>query len=376
MKIKKIEVNYLSIPLKKPYVLSKMYGTLYKTEPIVVKVITDEGIVGIGETDPMALFTGETPETCVAVLKKYLAPALIGKDPTNIAIIHMIMDGVVRDMHLAKASIDIACYDILGKAANMSVANLLGGKIHDSLPIMGSIGGGTPMENAEEAIRLIEKEKYSSLMVKVGSANFKTDAERTKAITKAVGDDIVLIPDANQGWDVSTTLKYLEAVSDCNIDAMEQPILGSKIDDFSKIKKATNIKLSADESLLSLENAKKMIEEKSVDIFSIKVCKCGGIIKSKEIIDLANIYGVECLFNSMIEEGITQAASYALGSTSKNLYPYGHAYFSPLRLDNDITNYSTFIKNGRINIPDTKGLGIELDQEKVDFYTIHKIDID
>ncbi|MCG8483408.1 MAG: hypothetical protein MJA31_08885 [Clostridia bacterium] len=369
MKIKKIDVLHLSVPLKKPYKLSKLYGTLYTTEPVVVKITTDEGMVGVGETDPMPLFTGETAETAVTVIHNYLAPALIGKDPTNIACIHHIMDGVIRDMHLAKAAVDMACYDIMGKAAGMSVATLLGGRIHDSLPIMGSIGGGTPEDNAREAVSLIEDKGYASLMVKIGSDDYMYDAERTIAIAKAVGDKVVLIPDANQGWDVTTTLKYLDAVSGCNVDAFEQPIHAGDIDGFAKIKQGTNVKLTADESLLSLEHAKMMIKEKSVDIFSIKVCKTGGIYRSKEIIELSRHFGIQCLFNSMIEEGITQAASFALGCSTRNLYAHGHAYFSPLRLEDDITNFSTFIKNGRINVPDTPGLGIEVDDEKLAHYT-------
>lgn len=375
-RIKKIEIFHLNIPLAKPYVLSKYYGTLYNTEPVVVKITTENGVVGYGETDPMGLFTSETPETCFVVLKKYLAPSLIGQDPTNINGVHEVLDGSIRDMHVAKTPVDIACYDIFGKICNVPVSKLLGGRIHDSLPIMGSIGGGTPEENAKEAIKLVKELGYHSLMVKIGSDNYKLDAERTKSIADAVGNDVALIPDANQGWDITTTLKYLDAVSGLNIDCFEQPIAGNRIDDFAKIKQGTNVKLSADESLLSIENAKLMIKEKSVDVFSIKVSKLGGLLRSEEVVDLAFNFGIDCLFNSMIEEGITQAASFALGVTTKNLYKNGHAYFSPLRLKEDISDYSTYIKDGRINIPDYPGLGIKIDEEKLNYYSIEKVTVE
>ncbi|MDM8533502.1 enolase C-terminal domain-like protein [Clostridiaceae bacterium HSG29] len=373
MKIQKIDVFHLKIKLAKPYKLSKLYGTLEDTEPIVVKITTDTGIVGFGETDPMGLFTGETAETVIEVIKKYIGPAVIGADPLNIATIHKLMDGKIKDMHVAKAAIDIAVYDIIGKHLGVSVSNLLGGTLTKSLPIMGSIGGGTPEENAIEAQNMIEM-GYGSIMIKIGG-DVHLDIERTKAIRKKVGEKFVLIVDANQGWDASTAIYYSKQVEDCNIDLFEQPVPFWDIQGLKKVRMNTNMKISADESLMSIHEAKRLILEEAVDVFSIKVSKNGGIYRSKEIISLANSFGIECLFNSMIEEGITQAASYALGSSTDNLYPYGHAYFSPLRLEDDITNYSKKIVNGKIMIDEAKGLGIEVDEKKLEKYCINYISI-
>lgn len=375
MKIKKIEISHLQIKLKTPYKLSKLYGTLYTTQPIVVKISTDEGIVGYGETDPMPLFTGESPETVVVVLEKYLAPVLIGHDPLNISKIHRLMDSSIKDMHLAKAAIDMAIYDIIGKFSGMHVSNFLGGKIHDKLPLMGSVGGGSPEDNIKEVLKSIDEIGYKSYMIKIGGEDVGYDAERVQAIRHAVGPDYPLILDANQGWDVRQSMQFLKKIENCNIDLFEQPVQAWNIDGLKKIKDSTNILISADESLLSMEHAKQLIKERAVDVFSIKVSKTGGIYPTKQIVELANIYGIDCLFNSMIEEGITQAASFAIGASTNNLYEYGHAYFSPLRLEDDITNFSDYIKNGEISLPDVPGLGIEVDEEKLKKYTIRKIEI-
>lgn len=375
MIIKEIEINHLSVKLKNPYRLSDLYGTLYTTEPVVVKIITDEGIFGYGETDPLALFTGETPETVVAVLEKYIAPALIGKNPLNIAGIHKIMDSVIKDMHLAKAAIDIAIYDIIGKYTGLSVSDFLGGRQHNMLPQMGSVGGGTPEDTVNYVKKSIDDVGYKSFMIKVGNGDVDLDIKRTIAVREALGKDYPLIADANQGWDVAQTLKYLKGVESCDLVLLEQPVAAWDIDGLKKIKESTNILISADESLLSFENAKILIKERAVDVFSIKVSKNGGIYRAKEIADLAKAFGIKCLFNSMIEEGITQAASFALGATVENLYEHGHAYFSPLRLEDDITNFSSYIKDGYITVPNNKGLGIEVDEEKIKKYCINKITI-
>lgn len=367
MKITKIEIKKLSIPLPKPYKLSKLYGTLYNTEPVVVKIHTDEGIVGYGETDAMPLFTGESPETVFVVISEALAPALIGRDPLNIAKVHEVMDGITKDMHLAKAALDMACYDILGKFAGLPVCEILGGKLRDELPIMGSIGGGSPEKNAQDALGMLDK-GYKSIMVKVGGSDVELDIDRTHAVRQAVGAGYPLIADANQGWDVRRAIRYIKGIDSCKLELFEQPIAAWDVDGLVKIKEKTDMALSADESVMSLENAKILIKEKAVDVFSMKVSKNGGIFRTKEIIDLAGFFGIDCLFNSMIEEGITQAASLALGASTRNLYEYGHAYFSPTRLEADISTFSEQIKNGNICVSTENGLGIEVLEDVVEKY--------
>jgi muconate cycloisomerase len=214
---------------------------------------------------------------------------------------------------------------------------------------------------------MIEK-GYKSIMIKIGGADVDLDIERTHAIRDAVGAGYPLVVDANQGWDVRRAVRYIKEVESCKLELFEQPIAAWDIDGFVKIKDKTGMTLSADESVMSLENAKILIKEKAVDVFSVKVSKNGGIYRTKEIINLAEYFGIDCLFNSMIEEGITQAASLALGASTKNLYEYGHAYFSPTRLKEDITNFSDSIVDGNILVSSKAGLGIEVLEDVIEKY--------
>lgn len=373
MKITKILIHSLKIPLPKPYPLSKLYGTLYNTEPVVVEVHTDEGLVGIGECDPEPLFTSESTHTVRVVLEKHLAPKLIGQEALGISHIHDVMDGLIKGMPLAKSAIDMAIHDLIGKYYNMPVTTLLGGAKRKSLPIMGSLGINSPEDNAKQALQMLD-DGYTSIMVKIG-ADIKTDIERTFAIREAVGSDIPLIADANQGWEAKESIYYAKAVKACELVLFEQPVKASDLDGFKQVKREIDIPLAADESVLTFNEAKRMVTEKLVDVLSIKVTKHGGIYPSKKIIDLADAFGVKCLFNSMIEEGITQAASLNLGLTTSNLFPHGHAYFSPLRLDADITNYSDNIKNGRIHAFDKPGLGVEIKRDVMERYIVSTAEI-
>lgn len=374
MKILKIHVQHIKVPLKKSYSLSKAVGTLEYTEPIFVKIVTDKGVWGIGETDPLVPFTEESPETIKVILKRYLGPAILGVSPLNIANIHKIMDKAIKGNYLAKAAVDIACYDILGKSSNLPVYNLLGGRLQKEMPIMWSLGSDAPEKNAEEAVK-VKEQGYKSIMIKVGALNLNDDVERVKAIRNAVGEDYPLIVDANQGWNANSAIKFAVLVEEFNISLLEQPVPYWDIDGMKKVKENINIPLSADESLFTIHDAKTLIQNKAADVFSIKVCKHGGIYKAKEIMNLAKIYGIPCMMNSMIEEGVTQAASLHLGASVNNLWDLGHAYFSPLRLKEDVTDYSSNIINGSLKINEKSGLGINIINEKIEKYMVDEFTI-
>jgi len=370
MRIVSIEIIETCIPLKKPYKLSKRYGYLENTKPVVIKIHTDEGFIGYGETDPMGRFTGETPETVAAVLKTDLAPAVLGEDPTNLHVVHETLDAVVRDNHMAKGAIDMACYDLLGKASGMPVYRVLGGSLYEELPIMGSIGGGSIEETVAAANA--EKDKgYHSLMVKVGGDPVH-DGERVLAVRDSLGRDYPLIVDANQGYDVSSALKFIGIARQADPVLFEQPVDAENIEGIAGIRKKCGVPISVDESILSYRHAQEVIRLEAADVFSIKVCKNGGIKATLQIIELARSKGIDILFNSMIEEGITQAASLHIALTTSNLFPFGHAYFSPLRLAADITDYSSNIVEGKVRAPRSPGLGIRILEDVLDSFTIRK----
>lgn len=374
MKIIKIKVEQLEIPLKHPYVLSKEYGILENTTPVIVTIYTDESIVGYGECDPWPLFTGDSADISTLVIEKYLAPKLIGKDPTNINEIHRIMDATIRNQHLTKSAIDMAVYDIMGKSCNVPVYKLLGGNRRDYMRCMWSAGGNTPEELADEVLNAKEL-GYYGCMLKVGTSDYKLDAEKTIAVRKTVGPDFPLIADANQGWDVDTAIKYCDLVSDVGLLFFEQPCQSWDVDGMAYVKNNINIPLSADESVSTLQDAKRLIEKKAVDIFSVKVTKNGGIFPAKQICDLACVNGIKIFFNSMIEEGITEAASLNLGVTCSNIVEgIGHAYFSPFRLDADICSYHTQIKpeEGKTMLSNNSGLGVEIYEDKIEKYLTYR----
>lgn len=372
MLITKIQIDSLAVPLRRPYHLSREYGTFHTATPVVVSIFTDEGIVGYGECDPWPLFTGDSAESSALVLERHLAPMLLGKDPTNLNEIHRVMDATIRNQHLTKSAIDMAAYDIFGKSVGMPVHQLLGGKRRESLRCMWSIGGDTPEESAAEVLAA-KRLGYDGCMIKIGGPDYRLDAARTCAVREAVGRDYPLIVDANQGWDADTAIRYWKQIRGCDILFFEQPVQSWDVQGMARVRRAIDIPLSADESVVTLQDARNLVCGAAADVFSIKVTKNGGIQPAKAICEYAAANGIQVFFNSMIELGITQAASLQVGATCSNLVQtIGHAYFSPNRLASDICTYQEQIhpEKGCVSITDRAGLGIELDWNAIRQYAV------
>ena len=370
MKITKIQVDTLAVPLLHPYHLSKEYGVFSTATPILVSVETDAGIAGCGECDPWPLFTGDSVKSAGLILTEHLAPALIGADPTNINEIHRLMDAAIRNQHLAKSALDMACHDIFGKSVSLPVHQLLGGARRTEMRCMWSIGGSTPKESAREVLEA-KRLGYHGCMIKIGGPDYKLDAARTIAVREAVGPDYPLIVDANQGWDADTAIRYWKLIRGCDILFFEQPLQSWDVQGMAKVRRAIDIPLSADEGVMTLQDARNLVQAEAVDIFSIKVTKNGGIAPAKAICEYAAANGIQVFFNSMIEEGITQAASLQVGVTCSNIVTtIGHAYFSPNRLHGDISNFHTFIhpEEGKVVLPDAPGLGVTPNWEAIAAY--------
>lgn len=366
MKIKEIIIHPLRMPLVHPYKLSNAYGVLDASDQIYVEIRTDEGITGWGEGNPWAGFSGDIAESVVCILQKLIGPALIGKDPTNINRIHSEMDALIAGNKMAKAAIDMACYDILGKALNAPVHQILGGKKRETIRCFWSIGGSTPAESAAEVLS-IKQQGYWGCMIKIGT-DYKNDIDRTIAVRDAVGGEFPLIADANQGWDYDTALRYGKGVENVNLLFYEQPVKAWDIASLAKLRRNLKMPISADEGVSTIQEAMALVKAEACDVFSIKTSKQGGIMPAKRICEYATENGIQLFFNSMIEGGLTQAASLNVAAVSDIMMTTGHSFFSTLRHKDDATDFADLIKDGITAIPGKPGLGIRVIEEKVKQY--------
>jgi L-alanine-DL-glutamate epimerase-like enolase superfamily enzyme len=368
MKITGLELFHIAIPFAKPYHLSKVYGTRYDAESVILKIHTDEGILGLGEADPWNPFSDETPASVMVLTRDMIAPQLIGKDPIHISVLESHLDMMVHGNLMARGAVNMALFDIAGKAYNLPAHMMLGGLYQNKLPLLGPIGSGTPDEDARSIQKLIE-EGYKTVMIKMGALPIVDEIQRMIAAQEKFGDRIKFIVDANQGWTLAETLEFIDGIRGSRPVLLEQPIERDDINGLKRIRSRAPCPLSADEGVASIREATTLIREQAVDAFSIKVSKNGGLSKAKRIAEIAHAFGLKVLMNSMFDFGITQAASLQLGCVLSNLLEMGHAYMSVLRMSDDITDFAKNISHAVVTVPSEPGLGVALDEDKLKKYT-------
>lgn len=373
MQIARIEASVVQAEVTKPYVSALEKKGMTEVHCIVLRVTTDDGLCGLGETDPHPGFAAESPETVMQVIRRYLGPAVLGLDPGNLVALHARMDSVVSGFPFAKAPIDIAAYDLLGQAWGVPVYQLLGGRVRDRVPMIWPIGGGTPEENVQEVMAKLE-EGYRTLHVKLGALSPEEDIDRIRAIRAAAGPDIFIMVDINQGWDRSTALHTIRRLEKFKLSIIEQPVPAWDIESMAKIQATVNTPISADEALHSPHQAVELIRRDAAHAFSLKHGKCGGLFRTRQIAAIIEAAGWPCFVNSMIEMGISVAASLHLAATVPNLIGHGHALMSNLRIKEDILVEDSFQYDHKdILVPqDCQGLGVKIDEEKLERRTLER----
>ena len=367
MKITALKVTAVNIPLLKPYHIAVL-GTVESTQSVILELHTDEGLIGIGESDPALMFTGESQQTVMTMMKHHLGPAILGIDPRNIENIHARMEAVTVGNPFARAAIDLACHDLLGKALDAPVYQLLGGLVNERIPVMWSLGSDTPENNTADAVAKVE-EGYGTIGLKLGVLDPAEDIKRVAAVRKAIGDDIHIRCDANQGWSVGTAISTIRELETYGVAMVEQPVPKHDLAGMAEVARAVNIPIGADESLSSPQDALDAINAKAADFYSIKTTKHGGLSPSKKIAALVQTAGGKFFINSMIEMGVSVMSGLHFAASTPGLFDIGHALNSVRRLKDDILKVPVQYEGGEIIVPqDRIGLGVELDQDKMEDY--------
>ena len=275
--IKQIEVYQVSLRYREPVRIAP--GTRSETKNIVVKLVTDYGVIGWGESSPSKRVTGETAETVVDVLDK-VGPNLVGMCPLRIEQDVELMDTLVAGNPAAKAAVDMALYDVLGKTVRKPVFMLLGGYRTEVFTDI-TLGIKSPKEMAGDAVGVV-KSGFMALKVKLGVDPVE-DVERVRMIREAVGDHVQMWVDANQGWTVDQALHVLGSIKKFKVQFAEQPVSAEDIKGLSEVRRNSPVPIMADESVHSPADALRFIQAGAVDFINIKLMKCGGILKGRKI---------------------------------------------------------------------------------------------
>lgn len=363
MKIDEIEIYAIHLPLYEPFIIS--YATYDYMPSIIVKITTDTGLVGYGEGVADEHVTGESWKGTFEILKNTLAPKLIGENPMNMERIHELMDAEIYGVPTAKAAIDIACYDVAGKALGVPVYNLLGGRYHEEFPITHVLSIAAPEAMANEAEERVAA-GYRSMKMKVGT-NVTDDVLRIQAVRERVGEDIAIRVDVNQGWvNSANTLQGLQKLQDCSLDWLEQPVRADDIDGMVEVKSKSSTPMMIDEGLRGVRDMREIIAKRAADKVNIKLMKCGGIYPATKLAHMAEMAGIECQIGSMVESSIGSAAGFHVAFSKKIITSV--ELTGPLKFSKDVGNLHYDVPF--IRLSGKPGLGIDIDEQVLQELTV------
>jgi len=354
MKIHSIEIKHICVPLKKPF--KTALRTVTSAEDAIIIIRTDDGNFGFGEAPPTAVITGDTNGGIVGAVKENIEKVLIGEEIENIENIMFKLDKAVVKNSSARAAIDMAVYDLFGKLYNAPVYKLLGG-YRDRVETDITISINSPEEMREDALQFI-KEGFTALKIKVGM-DINKDIERVKAVREAVGYDIKIRLDANQGWQPKEAVRGIRKLEDSGLDMelVEQPVKAWDLEGLKYVTDHVQTPIMADESMFSPHDAFKILSMRAADLINIKLMKCGGIHNALKIVSIAEACGIECMLGSMIESKVSLTAAAHLAGAKRNITRFDLDAVVLLAEDPVVGGINVEVP--ALILPDKPGLGIE-----------------
>lgn len=365
MKITHTEIYRFSIPME-PFVIAT--GTMHFAQNVLIRVYTDSGIYGVGECSAFPMIVGETQETCLAMAKDF-AKILIGKDPLQIPDRMNDLLGYAAHNSTIKSAFDMALFDISAKNAGLPLYQFLGGQKRVIETDM-TIGIDTPENMALSALKY-KDQGCRILKIKLGK-DIHDDISRVEQIRTAVGDEITIRLDANQGWSFDDALLALGALEKYNIEFCEQPMRTWYDDKLPELNLNSPIKIMADESCYNHHDARRLINSQSCEYLNIKFSKSGGLLEAQKIHEVALQTGTKCMIGSMLESRIALSANLHFALASPNVVFFDLDTCLLGHLVDPVTGGLTY-DGYFLDVPDTPGIGADADEaflNKCDKWTI------
>jgi L-alanine-DL-glutamate epimerase-like enolase superfamily enzyme len=370
--IQRIEIFPIRLPLHEPFVIA--YATQNDIPTVLVRMTTDDGAVGWGEATPDPNVTGETFHSTIAVLEHDLAPALIGLDVRDREGLVRAMDARVDAVPAAKAALDIAAHDLVATMAGLPLWALLGGKSKPHLTISRVVSIKSPEDMAADAQQHV-RDGFETVKLKVGDwRNPRLDVARVAAVREAIGPDIGIKVDVNQGWQTpGIAIPAIRSMLASAPDYIEQPVDQHDISALAEVRRATGAPIMADECVHSVREMQRVVELRAADLVNIKLMKTGGLVNALRVNALAEAAGIVGQVGTMVESSIASAAGLHFAMAQANIRTCEMG--GPLMIAVDIGNLRSCYDRNHITLPDRPGLGIDLDIEQIEHRATRQIQI-
>ncbi len=366
-KIERVEVFGVAMPLVGTFTS----GGISKdaTKCVVVRVSASDGTVGISSAEPSASTKspGTAAELAVAIRER-VAPAIVGQDPANLHRLIELLDGLTPTQPGAGAAVEMACVDLVSRIQGVPIYTYLGGAAQENVLFNGWIGMLPPEEAAAEALRWL-KAGFRSSKIKVGSG-VEADRDRIAAVRAAVGSAMKLRIDANTQYDADTSLKLCRAVKQFDLQLFEQPVPKDDLAGMARVRRECGIPVMADESVSDHASLIAVIKADAADFVKFGIKQAGGILRAARMLATAEAAGLPVVIGHGFGLDPSTVAEIMLAASSRNVLP-GLECVGPLKVVDTVTTTRLDISSGTLAVPGGPGLGLSLDESKLEQYRLH-----
>ena len=387
MKIKSVSARWLHVPIPEDRQHTSDFGRVSTFDSTLVRVETENGMVGHGEAKAEAGSAASCGALCT-MIEQELAPKLVGEDARDISRLWDVMYNGSRAHYAierghvfpvlgrrgltvsAISGIDMALWDILGRSLNVPVWQLLGGRRHRRMPAYAS-GGWAPADRiAEELQSFVDRGNFKAVKMRVGSGDGTLDhsIRRVKAAREGLDSEIDIMCDAHGTWTVAEAKRFCRAVADCNIGWLEEPVTADDKPGLAEIRAQTDIPIATGESEFTRFAFRDLVALRAADILQPDPSIAGGITELVRIEALASAHQVR-FAPHMWGGAMTFAAGMHVAAAASSGFTLEYSLgANPLLHELAVEDFS--VVDGMIEIPDRPGLGVTIDQDFVDRYSV------
>ena len=365
--IASIRSTIVDVPTVRRHELSSLSVTAQSY--VIVELRLANGADGIGEAATLGgpRWSEESVESIKATIDAYLAPALLGAPADRFQAARTRMDAAAKRNNAAKAAIESALFDAVGKTLGVPAVQLLGGAVRESMPVLWTLASGDPAQEIEEAENKLAARLHDTFKVKIGAQSPEADLARLRRLAGVLGGRASLIVDANQAWDEATALRCLSVLAELGIGLVEQPLPAWNLAGMARLRARSTVPLMADESVFSTHDMLDVARAGAAEVVSLKLVKHGGLLATRDVAAIAEAAGVGLYGGCLLESSIGAAAHLQVFAGLREL-AWGCEHFGPQILTDDLVTEPLRFADFHIHLPTGPGLGVTLDPDKLRRY--------
>ena len=368
MAIRSIRSTIVDVPTVRRHKLSNTSVTAQSY--VIVQVQLVNGVEGVGEAATLGgpRWSEESVEAIKANIDAYLAPALLGHRADLIEAAGARMDEAAKRNNAAKAAVETALWDAVGKTLGLPVTALLGGAVRDRVPVLWTLASGDQVQEAEEAARKLEARLHRTFKVKIGAQAPAADMVRMRHLAQALEGRATLIVDANQAWDETTSARCLPELHEMGVALVEQPVPAWNLPAMARLRARPGTPpLLADECVFDVHDMLAVGAAGAADAVSLKLVKHAGLLGLKRVAAVAEAAGIALYGGCLLESSVGAAAHLQAFATLRTL-AWGCEHFGPQILAGDLVTEPLRFADFDLHLPTGPGIGVTLDPDRMRAY--------